>query len=89
MSLLDEVMDRFADTLDAELMADSKHNKFSEALNSFCEESLTSEQAEKLNEIAGQLTSAIFRTAVRTGMRFGARLTAELLIKTGDDKNVQ
>lgn len=88
MNLLDEVVNRFADDFDRELMADPDYRKISGILNSFCEENLTPEQADRLNEIAGQFSSAVFRTAVKTGVRFGAKLLL-VLLSEGDDKNVQ
>jgi len=79
MNVLDEIAEKFADVLDYELMSSPEHNEASAQLNEFCENSLTKEQATKLNDIVGKLSSAIFHSSVKSGMKLGAKLTAELL----------
>ena len=79
MDLLDEVVEKFADVLDYELMSNPEHNKVSAQLNEFCENKLTEEQADELYDMIGKLSSAIFHSSVKSGMKLGAKLTAELL----------
>ena len=79
MDLLDEVAEKFADVLDYGLMSSPEHNKVSAQLNEFCENKLTEEQADELNDMIGKLSSAIFHSSVKSGMKLGAKLTAELL----------
>ena len=79
MNVLDEVADKFAEVLDYELMSSPEHNQVSAQLNEFCKNKLTEEQANELSDIIGKLSSAIFRSCVKSGMRLGAKITAELL----------
>ena len=79
MNVLDEIAEKFADVFDYELMSSPEHNIAYARLNEFCENRLTSEQADELNEIIGKLSSAIFHSSVKSGMKLGAKITAELL----------
>lgn len=79
MDILDEIIDRFTLTIDKELMSDLKHNQATEMLNKFCTEQLTEKQSYDLNEIVGKLSSAIFLSATKAGMKIGAQIAVSLL----------
>ena len=79
MDILDEIIDCFTLTIDKALMSNLKHNQATERLNKFCTERLSEKQSGELNEIVGKLTSAIFLSAAKAGMKIGAQITAELL----------
>lgn len=79
MDILNEIIDRFTLTIDKSLMSNLKHNQATEMLNKFCTEQLSEKQSDELNEIVGKLSSAIFLSAAKAGMKIGAQITAGLL----------
>ena len=79
MDILDDLTNKFMDEMDALLTADSKYQQASAEINAFCEKYLTTDKAEEINDLVGKLSSAVFRTASRSGMQLGARITAGLL----------
>ena len=81
MDILDEIIDRFTLTIDKALMSDLKHNQATEQLNQFCMEQLSEKQSEELNEIVGKLSSAIFLSSAKAGMKIGAQITVGLINK--------
>lgn len=85
MNILDELTDKFAVTLDSELANNPDYNLTSATLDNFCKNKLSAEQASELNEIVGKLSSEIFHSAVKAGMKLGAKISAELL--NAENKN--
>ena len=79
MDILDEIIDRFTLTIDKELMSNLNHNQATEMLNKFCTEQLSEKQSDELNEIVGRLSSAIFLSSAKAGMKIGAQITVRLL----------
>ena len=79
MDILNEIIDRFTLTIDKSLMSNITHNQATERLNKFCVEQLSEKQSDELNEIVGRLSSAIFMSAAKAGMKIGAQITAGLL----------
>ena len=84
MDILDEIIDCFTLTIDKALMSSLRHNQATEMLNQFCTEQLSEEQSAELNEIVGRLSSAIFVSSAKAGMKLGALIVAELLSGGGD-----
>lgn len=85
MDILDELIEKFAVTLDSELINNSNYNQISAILNDFCENKLSVEQASELNEIIGKFSSEIFHSATKSRMKMGAKIVSELL--SNGDKN--
>ena len=79
MDILDDLTNKFMDEMDALLTADTKYQQASAEINAFCEQHLTADKVEELNDLVGKLSSAIFRAASRSGMKLGAKITAGLL----------
>ena len=79
MDIIEEIIDRFTLTIDKELMSNLNHNRATERLNKFCVEQLSEKQSEKLNEIVGKLSSAIFLSAAKAGMKIGSQIAVSLL----------
>lgn len=79
MDILDDIIDCYTLTIDKALMSDLKHNQATEMLNQFCTEQLSEKQADELNEIVGKLSSAIFLSSAKAGMKIGAQITVGLL----------
>lgn len=79
MGILEELAEKFAISLDSTLMSNPEYNKASLQLRELYENKLSAEQASELDAIIGMLSSAIFYSATKAGMKLGARITAELL----------
>ena len=79
MDILDDLTNKFMDEMDALLAADPQYREASAKINAFCEKYLTTDKAEEMNDLVGKLSSAVFRTASRSGMKLGAKITAGLL----------
>ncbi|MCM1362240.1 MAG: hypothetical protein NC235_10090 [Clostridiales bacterium] len=79
MDILDDLIEKFAISLDSTLMSNPEYNKTSLQLKELFENKLSAEQASELDLIIGMLSSAIFYSATKVGMRLGAKITAGLL----------
>lgn len=79
MDILDELAEKFAINLDSTLMSNPEYNKVSFQLKEFFENKLSAEQVSELDVITGMLSSAIFYSAIKAGMKLGAKITAGLL----------
>jgi hypothetical protein len=75
MSILDELAEHF----DARTSSKEQYGRALAELNAFCEQELNHEQAERLNDIAGDLINAAAVVNSRAGMKLGARIIAGLL----------
>lgn len=75
MSILDELAEHF----DPRTSSKEQYGRALAELNAFCEQELNHEQAEKLNDIAGDLINAVATVNSRAGMKLGARIIAGLL----------
>ena len=78
MDILNEFLDHFALTLDKALLTNPAHHQASAKLNTFCKQ-LPEEQASELNDIVGKLSSAIFESSAKAGMKLGAKIAVALL----------
>jgi len=79
VDILDELTRKFSESLDAELTEDSQNYEISSKFNEFCEQ-LPPEQSTELDEIVGRMLSANFNSAVKAGMKLGAKIAVGLLI---------
>ncbi len=79
MDILDELAEKFAINLDSTLMSNPEYNKVSLQLKEFYENKLSADQASELDVLIGMLSSAIFYSATKAGMKLGARITAKLI----------
>lgn len=79
MDILDELTDCFMDELDAALCSDIKYIMANAKLHDFIDGELPPDKISELNELIGNLTSALFNTACKAGMKLGAKITAGLL----------
>lgn len=84
MDILNQLTNKFGELLDSVLVASPKYQKSSAQLNEFCEIKLSNEQAKELNEIIGMLSSSIFNSAAKAGMKLGASIVIGLLSDGGD-----
>ena len=79
MDTLDELAEKFAINLDSTLMSNPEYNKVSLQLKEFYENKLSAQQASELDALIGKLSSVIFNSAAKAGMKLGAKIVAELL----------
>lgn len=85
MDIMYELTDKFSLTLDSALANDTAYKNASSALNRFCEKKLSAEQTSEINELVGILSSAIFHSLAKAGMKLGARIAVGLLTEDGDN----
>ena len=85
MEVLDAIVKKFADELDRELMQSQTHNQAAAQFHAYCDQNLPHQQAMELDVLYGKLSSALYASAVRSGMRLGARITAALLTDGGEN----
>ncbi len=74
-----DMLDELAEHLDPRISSREQYGRVLAELNAFCEQELDKEQAEKLNDIAGDLIHAVAAVNSREGMKLGARIVAGLL----------
>jgi len=79
MEILDELTRKFSELLDAELTGNPQNYEVSVRFNELCEQ-LPKDKSEELDEIVGKMLSANFNSAVKAGMKLGARIATGLLI---------
>ena len=75
MNILDELAEHF----DTRISSKEQYGRALAELNAFCEQELDKEQAEKLNDSAGDLIHAVAAINSREGMKLSARIIAGLL----------
>jgi len=75
MSILDELVEHF----DTRISSREQYGRVLAELNAFCEEELNKEQADRLNDIAGDLIHAVADVNSKAGMKLGAKIIAGLL----------
>lgn len=78
MDRLNELVERFAITLDSELCNDSNYLKAMAQLHELSE-GLSADKATELDDIAASLTAAAFNAGIRSGLRLGARIAVGLI----------
>ena len=75
MSILDELTEHF----DVLISKKERYGRILAEINAFCEQGLNREQAEKLNDLIGELIQSVAAVNSTAGMKLGARIVAELL----------
>jgi hypothetical protein len=73
------ILSQLAEHLDPHISSREQYGRVLAELNAFCEQELNQEQADKLNDIAGDLIHAVAAVNSREGMKLGARIVAGLL----------
>ena len=75
MSILDELTEHF----DTRISRKEQYGRILAEINAFCEQELNHEQAERLNDLIGELIQFVAAVNSTAGMKLGARIIAELL----------
>ncbi len=78
MDILDELIERFAMTLDSELCNNADYLKATALIHESSRE-LTTDQAKEFEDNLGRLTLAAFNAGIRSGLRLGAKIAAGLI----------
>ncbi len=73
------ILSELAEHLDPHISSREQYGRILAELNAFCEQELNQEQADRLNDIAGDLIHAVATVNSREGMKLGARIVAGLL----------
>ena len=75
MDILDELTEHF----DTRISTKERYGRTLAEINAFCEQELNHEQAERLNDLIGELIQSVAAVNSTAGMKLGARIVAELL----------
>ena len=73
------ILNELAEHLDPRISSREQYGRMLAELNAFCEQELNQEQADRLNDIAGDLIHVVATVNSREGMKLGARIVAGLL----------
>lgn len=78
MDILDELIERFAMTLDSGLCNNADYLKATALIHELSRE-LTTDQAKEIEDASGRLASAVFNAGIRSGLRLGAKIAVGLI----------
>ena len=73
------ILNELAEHLDPRISSREQYGRVLAELNAFCEQELNHEQAERLNDLIGELIQSVAAVNSTAGMKLGARIVAELL----------
>ncbi len=79
MDILRDMVEHIRLDFDRTLLDDEDYTSAEERLHSFIENELPPEKSQEMDSLVNDVTNAMFHAAILYGMKYGARLTAELL----------
>lgn len=79
MSALRDLQEYIREGFDRELSASESYTKAEEKLHRFIETELPPEKLDEMETLLINTENAVYHAAVEYGMKYGAKLTAELL----------
>ena len=79
MDILKDMVEHIRLDFDGTLLVDEEYTSAEERLHSFIENELPPEKSYEIDPLVNAVTNAMFHAAILYGIKYGARLTAELL----------
>ena len=79
MDIMKGLQEYMREDFDRELSACESYNKAEEELHRFMESELSGDKLDKMETLLIDAENAMFHAAFEYGMKYGAKLTAELL----------
>lgn len=79
MDILRDMVEHIRLDFDRTLLDDEDYTGAEERLHSFIENELPPEKSQEMDSLVNDVTNAMFHVAILYGIKYGARLTAELL----------
>ena len=79
MDILRDMVEHIRLDFDRTLLDDEDYTGAEERLHSFIENELPPEKSQEMDSLVNDVTNAMFNAAILYGIKYGARLTAELL----------
>ena len=79
MDILRDMVEHIRLDFDRTLLDDEDYTGAEERLHSFIENELPPEKWQDMDSLVNDVTNAMFHAAILYGIKYGARLTAELL----------
>ena len=79
MDILRDMVEHIRLDFDRTLLDDEDYTGAEERLHSFIENELPPEKSQEMDSLVNDVTNAMFHSAILYGIKYGARLTAELL----------
>jgi len=79
MDILKDMVEHIRLDFDQTLLVDEEYTNAEERLHNFIENELPTEKSYEIDSLVNAVTNAIFHAAILYGIKYGARLTTELL----------
>ena len=79
MDILKDMVEHIRLDFDRTLLVDEEYTSAEERLHSFIENELPPEKSYEIDPLVNAVTNAMFHAAILYGIKYGTRLTAELL----------
>ena len=79
MDILRDMVEHIRLNFDRTLLDNEDYTGAEERLHSFIENELPPEKSQEMDSLVNDVTNAMFHAAILYGIKYGARLTAELL----------
>ena len=79
MEILRDMVEHIRLDFDRTLLDDEDYTGAEERLHSFIENELPPEKSQEMDSLVNAVTNAMFHAAILYGIKYGARLTEELL----------
>lgn len=79
MDILRDMVEHIRLDFDRTLLDDEDYTGAEERLHSFIENELPPEKSQEMDSLVNDVTNAMFHAAILYGIKYGARLMAELL----------
>lgn len=79
MDIMKGLQEYMREEFDRQMSVNEEYTKAEEELHRYIESELPHDKLEEMETLLITMTNAMFHTAVEIGMRYGAKLTVELL----------
>ena len=79
MDILRDMVEHIRLDFDSTLLVDEEYTRAEERLHRFIENELPTDKSNEMDSLVNDVTNAMFHAAILYGIKYGARLTAELL----------
>ena len=79
MEILKDMVEHIRLDFDRTLLVDEEYTGAEERLHRFIENELPPEKSHEIDSLVNDVTNAMFHAAILYGIKYGARLTTELL----------
>ena len=79
MEIMKDMVEHIRLDFDRTLLVDEEYTSAEEEIHRFIENELPPEKSQEMDSLVNDVTNAMFHAAILYGIKYGARLTEELL----------